>query len=218
MPVDRPLAPRAATVVCFAAICSAKRGIFRIFLTSVLDTVFFGVVNLRYLGSVGIVGAAFIKTLAGSKKSEESSTCFFQIKCSGTKTKVRLGCRRSPPLPPSPPLLADMSIPFSSEIDPLGIYRLTFLRHARGSCFTVAWGNTRTCDCEARIESSAIPVVKIAPQRPKLEIEDGKNSLSINLCLNASLRRTPVCPCKSGTCIILPAPLVCGLPLGGVGK
>jgi hypothetical protein len=107
MPVDRPLAPRAATVVCFAAICSAKRSIFRIFLTNVLDTVFFGVVNLRYLGSVGIVGAAFIKILAGSKKREESSMCFFQNKCSGTKTKVRLGCRRSPPLPPSPPLLTD---------------------------------------------------------------------------------------------------------------
>ena len=77
------------------------------------------------------------KKLAGSKKSEESSTCFFQNLCLGTKTKVRSGCRRSPPLPPSSPIL---SIPFSSEIDPLGIYRLTFLRHARGSCFTVARG------------------------------------------------------------------------------
>ena len=140
---------------------------------------------------------------------------FFQNKCTGTKTKVRSGCRLSPPLPPSSPIL---SIPFSSEIDPLGIYRLTFLRHAHGSCFTVARGNTRTCDCEARIESSAIPVVKIAPQQPKLEIEDGKISLSINLCLNVSLRRTPVCPRESGTCIILPAllgHLFCGLPLGG---
>ncbi len=46
---------RAASVVCFAAICSAKIGIFRIFLTNVLDTVLFGVVNFRYLGSVGDV-------------------------------------------------------------------------------------------------------------------------------------------------------------------
>ena len=77
MPVDRSLAPRAATVVCFAAICSAKRGIFRIFLTNVLDTVFFGVVNLRYLGSVGIVGVAFIKILAGSKKKRRKFLVFF---------------------------------------------------------------------------------------------------------------------------------------------
>ena len=55
----------------------------------------------------------------------------------GTKTKVRLGCRLSPPLPPSSPIL---SIPYSSEINPLGIYRLTFLRHARDSGFTVARG------------------------------------------------------------------------------
>jgi hypothetical protein len=41
--------------------------------------------------------------------------------------------------PPSP-ILPILLIPFSSEIDPLGIYRLTFLRHARNSGFTVARG------------------------------------------------------------------------------
>ena len=164
------------------------------------------------------LGAAFINKLACSKKSEESSTCFFKIIVRGPKQKLGRGADAPPlshPLPPSSPIL---SIPFSSEINPLGIYRLTFLRHARGSCFTVARGNTRTCNCEARIESSAIPVVKIAPQRPKLKIEDGKTSLSINLCLNTSLRRIPVCPRESGTRIILPAPLgqvFCCLPLGG---
>ena len=157
--------------------------------------------------------------MAGSKKKRRKfHVFFFKISFRGPKQKLGRGADApplSPPLPPSSPIL---SIPFSSEIDPLGIYRLTFLRHAHGSCFTVARGNTRTCDCEARIESSAIPVVKIAPQQPKLEIEDGKISLSINLCLNVSLRRTPVCPRESGTCIILPAllgHLFCGLPLGG---
>ena len=38
-------------------------------------------------------------------------------------------------------------------------------------------GNTCACHCEARIGSLAVPVVKIAPQRPKLKIEDGKTSL-----------------------------------------
>ena len=77
------------------------------------------------------------KKLAGSKKSEESSTCFFQNLCLGTKTKVRSGCRRSPPLPPSSPIL---SIPFSSEIDSLGIYCLSLAHHALDSGFTVARG------------------------------------------------------------------------------
>ena len=79
-------------------------------------------------------------------------------------------------------------------------------------------GNTCACHCEARIGSLGIPVVKIVPQQRKLRIDDGKTSLSINLCLNASLRRTLVCHHKSGTCTILPAPLgqlFCGLPLGG---
>ncbi len=39
-------------------------------------------------------------------------------------------------LPPSPML----SIPFPSKIDPLGVARVTFLRHAGDSGFAVAWG------------------------------------------------------------------------------
>ncbi len=62
---------------------------------------------------------------------------FFQNKCSGTNTKVRSGCRRSPLSPPSSPIL---SIPFSLEIDPLGIYHLSLARHALDSGFTAAWG------------------------------------------------------------------------------
>jgi hypothetical protein len=47
------------------------------------------------------LGAALIKKLAGSKKkAKKVPRVFFQNKCSGTKTKVRSGCRGSPPLPP----------------------------------------------------------------------------------------------------------------------
>ena len=117
-------------------------------------------------------------------------------------------------LPPSPNLL----IPFSSEINPLGIECLTFLRQARNSGFRWQGGNTCACHCETRIGSLAIPVVKIVSQRQKLRIDNGKTNLSIDLCLNASLRRTPVCPRKSGMCIIFQAPLgklFCGLSLEG---
>jgi hypothetical protein len=42
---------RAAIVDCFVAICFAKSGACRMFLTKDLDAVFFGVVNLMYSGS-----------------------------------------------------------------------------------------------------------------------------------------------------------------------
>ena len=74
------------------------------------------------------------------------------------------------------------------------------------------------CHCEARFGSLAIPVVKIAPQQPTSKINNGKASDSIELCLNLSLRRIPVCPRGSGTDIIISAPLgqlLCGLPLEG---
>jgi hypothetical protein len=83
----------------------------------------------------------------------------------------------SPPSPIFPILL----IPFSSKIDPLGIKCLTFLRHARNSGFTVAQGQSCACDCEARIGSLAIPVVKIAPQQPKLKIEVLDSGKRINV-------------------------------------
>ena len=148
-----------------------------------------------------LIGAAFIKKLAGSeKKTKKVPRVFFQNKCSGTKTKVRSGCRRSPP----PRQFCQFpshrkSTPLASIAWNSYITQAILASQSHG-------GNTCACNCEARIKSSAIPVVKIAPQRPKLKIEDGKTSLSINLCLNASLRRTPVCHRKSGTGIILSAP------------
>ena len=125
------------------------------------------------------------------------------------------GCRCfSPGASPSPILL----IPFSFKIDPLGIKCLTF--YVMHAILDSQWhgDNTATCHCEVRISSPTIPVVKIAPHRPKLQIEDGKTSASIDLYLNTSLRRILVCPHGSGMCIILPTPLgqlFCGLPLGG---
>jgi hypothetical protein len=85
------------------------------------------------------------KKISGlGKKNEESSTCFFfKISVRGPKQKLGRGADVPPISPLSPPLLPSspiLSIPFLLEIDPLGIYRLTFLRHARGSCFTVARG------------------------------------------------------------------------------
>jgi len=72
-----------------------------------------------------LLGAAFIK------KRRKFHVFFFQNWCSGTKTKVRLGCRPSSPI---------LSIPFSSKIDPLGIYHLSLARHTLDSGFTVARG------------------------------------------------------------------------------
>ncbi len=47
------------------------------------------------------------KKISGlEKKAKKVPRVFFQNWCSGTKTKGRSGCRRSPLLPPSPPLLA----------------------------------------------------------------------------------------------------------------
>ena len=77
------------------------------------------------------------KKISGLENKRRKFHVFFQNWCLGTKTKVRSGCRRSPPLPPSSPILL---IPFSSEIDPLGIYCLSLARHALNSGFTLAWG------------------------------------------------------------------------------
>jgi hypothetical protein len=51
------------------------------------------------------------------------------------------------------------------------------------------------CHCEARIGSSAIPVVKIAPQQPKLIIEHGKTSVSI--MSKRVLKKDPGVPSKN---------------------
>jgi hypothetical protein len=81
----------------------------------------------------GIRGGIHKKISVLKKKVKKVPHVFFKIIVRGPKQKLGRGADApplSPPLPPSSPIL---SIPFSLEIDPLGIYRLTFLRHARGS-------------------------------------------------------------------------------------
>jgi hypothetical protein len=53
-------------------------------------------------------GGIHKKISALEKIAKKVPRVFFQNWCSGTYTKVRSGCRRSPPLPPSPPLLANV--------------------------------------------------------------------------------------------------------------
>ncbi len=118
----------------------------------------------------------------------------------------------SSPLPPSPPLLADFVNCLLIGNQPPWHLSLDILTSR-----TRFWLHSRMGATLARATVKPESVVKIALQQPKIKIEDGKISLSINLCLNTSLRRTPVCSCKSGTRIILPplGQLFCGLPLGG---
>ena len=149
-----------------------------------------------------------------SKKGKKIPSIFSQIGVSGPKNSTR----RVQTLPPPP--LPILSIPFSSEIDPLGIKCLTFLRHPCNSGSQLHRGSTCVCNCEARTGSLAIPVVKSGPQQQQVRIDNGETSLSMVFCLNASLRRTPVCPCGSGMRIIFLKPLgqlFCSLPLGGGG-
>jgi hypothetical protein len=129
------------------------------------------------------------------------------------------GCRRFPPQSHRRLPLADFidflliqnRPPWHLTLDILMSrtqFRLHSLTGATLACATV----------KPESKSSAIPVVKIVPQRPKVRINDGKTSVSINLCLKVSLRRNPVCPHGSGMRIILPTPLgqlFCGLLLCG---
>ena len=70
-----------------------------------------------------------------------------------------------PPLPPSSPIL---SIPFSLEIDPLGIYHLSLARHALDSGFTAAWGQySCVCHCENSITIRAFSEVNFTPNHVK---------------------------------------------------
>ena len=73
------------------------------------------------------------KKISGiENKAKKVPRVFFKIGVRGPKQKLSWG--QTPP--PSPIL----RIPFSSEIDPLGVYRLSLARHALDSGFTVARG------------------------------------------------------------------------------
>ena len=145
-----------------------------------------------------LLGIIKISTL---KKREASYTCFFlKSMFRDTKTQPE-GCRYfSPPCwfwqYPSHPKLT----PLASNACHSYVTHTILASQPHG-------GINCACNCEARIGSLEIPVVKIVPQQPKIRNDNDDTSVSISLDLNASLRRIPICHHRLGMGITLPKPL-----------